>query len=107
MAYIKKFTNGAGFTGEYWRLTGLEINKFTDSIEARISCYKDKASKDENLAPFAHKTFNLKLSDINLLGNIPEQIYELLPDIKTKTGLASVNEVPFFVDAKSDEPTNQ
>ena len=66
MAYIKQFTNGAGFTGEYWRLTGLEINKFSDSIEARISCYKDKASRDDKLSPFAHKTFNLKLSDIDL-----------------------------------------
>lgn len=100
MAYIKQFTNGAGFTGEYWRLTGLEINKFTDSIETRISCYKDKASKDENLAPFAHKTFNLKLSDINLAEDIQEEVYKLLPTAKTKTGLASVNEVPFFADAQ-------
>lgn len=100
MAYIKPFTNGSGFTGEYWRLTGLEINKFTDSIEARISCYKDKASKDENLAPFAHKTFNLKLSDINLAEDIQEEVYKLLLTAKTKTGLASVNEVPFFADAQ-------
>ena len=100
MAYIKPFTNGAGFTGEYWRLTGLEINKFTDSIEARISCYKDKASRDEKLAPFAHKTFNLKLSDINLAEDIQEEVYKLLPTAKTKTGLASVNEVPFFADAQ-------
>lgn len=100
MAYIKPFTNGSGFTGEYWRLTGLEINKFTDSIEARISCYKDKASKDENLAPFAHKTFNLKLSDINLAEDIQEEVYKLLLTAKSKTGLASVNEVPFFADAQ-------
>ena len=100
MAYIKQFTNGAGFTGEYWRLTGLEINKFTDSIEARISCYKDKASKDENLAPFAHKTFNLKLSDINLAEDIQEEVYKLLLTAKSKTGLASLNEVPFFADAQ-------
>ena len=100
MAYIKKFTNGAGFTGEYWRLTGLDINKFSNSIEARISCYKDKASRDEKLAPFAHKTFNLKLSDINLAEDIQGEVYKLLPTAKTKTGLASVNEVPFFADAQ-------
>lgn len=100
MAYIKPFTNGSGFTGEYWRLTGLEINKFTDSIEARISCYKDKDSRDAKLAPFSHKTFNLKLSDINLAEDIQEEVYKLLLTAKTKTGLASVNEVPFFADAK-------
>jgi len=100
MAYIKQFTNGAGFTGEYWRLTGLEINKFSDSIEARISCYKDKDSRDEKLAPFAHKTFNLKLSDINLAEDIQEEVYKLIKTSKTKTGLASVNEVPFFEDAQ-------
>ena len=53
-------TNSGGGGG-----SGLEINKFTNSIEARISCYKDKASRDENLSPFAHKVFNLKLSDID------------------------------------------
>jgi len=99
MAYIKQFTNGAGFTGEYWRLTGLEINKFSDSIEARISCYKDKASRDENLSPFAHKVFNLKLSDIDLSKDIQEEVYKLIKTAKTKTGVASVNEVPFFEDA--------
>jgi len=100
MAYIKQFTNGAGFTGEYWRLTGLEINKFSNSVEARISCYKDKGSRDEKLAPFAHKTFNLKLSDINLAEDIQEEVYKLIKTSKTKTGLASVNEVPFFEDAQ-------
>ena len=100
MAYIKSFTNGSGFTGEYWRITGLEINKFSDSIEARISCYKDKTSRDENLAPFAHKTFNLKLSDIDLSKDIQEEVYKLIKTAKTKTGIASVNEVPFFEDAK-------
>jgi len=99
MAYIKKFTNGAGFTGEYWRLTGLEINKFSNSVEARISCYKDKGSRDTNLAPFAHKTFNLKLSDINLAEDIQEEVYKLIKTAKSKTGVASINEKPFFEDA--------
>jgi len=99
MAYIKKFTNGAGFTGEYWRLTGLEINKFSNSVEARISCYKDKGSRDTNLAPFAHKTFNLKLSDIDLSKDIQEEVYKLIKTAKSKTGVASINEKPFFQDA--------
>jgi len=99
MAYIKQFTNGAGFTGEYWRLTGLEINKFSNSVEARISCYKDKGSRDTNLAPFAHKTFNLKLSDIDLSKDIQEEVYKLIKTAKSKTGVASINEKPFFQDA--------
>jgi len=99
MAYIKQFTNGVGFTGEYWRLTGLEINKFSDSIEARISCYKDKDSRDENLSPFAHKVFNLKLSDIDLSKDIQEEVYKLIKTAKSKTGVASINEKPFFEDA--------
>ena len=100
MAYIKKFTNGAGFTGEYWRLTGLEINKFSNSVEARISCYKDKGSRDTNLAPFAHKVFTLKLSDIDLSKDIQEEVYKLIKTAKSKTGVASINEKPFFEDAK-------
>lgn len=99
MAYIKQFTNGAGFTGDYWRLTGLEINKFSNSVEARISCYKDKASRGTNLVPFAHKTFNLKLSDINLAEDIQEEVYKLIKTAKSKTGVASINEKPFFEDA--------
>jgi len=99
MAYIKPFTNGSGFTGEYWRLTGLEINKFTDSIEARISCYKDKASRDEKLAPFAHKVFTLKLENIELSKDIQEEVYKLIKTAKSKTGVASINEKPFFEDA--------
>ena len=101
MAYIKSFTNAAGFTGEYWRLTGLEINKFSNSIEARISCYKDKASRDENLSPFAHKVFNLKLSDIDLSKDIQEEVYKLIKTAKSKNGIASINETPFFEDAIS------
>ena len=99
MAYQKTFTNGAGFTGEYWRLTGLEINKFSNSVEARISCYKDKASRDTNLAPFAHKVFTLKLENIELSKDIQEEVYKLIKTAKSKTGVASINEKPFFEDA--------
>lgn len=99
MAYIKKFTNGAGFTGEYWRITGLEINKFSNSVEARISCYKDKESRDSGLVPFAHKIFTLKLENIELLKDIQEEVYKLIKTAKSKTGVASINEKPFFEDA--------
>lgn len=101
MAYIKKFTNGAGFTGEYWRLTGLDINKFSNSIEARISCYKDKTSRDTNLVPFAHKVFTLKLENIDLSKDIQEEVYKLIKTAKSNTGVASINEKPFFEDAIS------
>lgn len=76
MAYIKQFTNKSGFTGEYWRLTGLEINKFTDSIEARISCYIDKDTRDKGLNPFTSKKFILKLSTIDLSKNILDEVYK-------------------------------
>ncbi len=101
MAYIKSFTNKAGFTGSYWRLTGIEINKFSNSIDARISCYKDAASRASGLSPFAHKEYALKLSDVDMSKDVQSEVYKLLKTAKTKSVFS--NETPFFADAVSDE----
>lgn len=99
MAYQKTFTNAAGFSGDYWRLTAFDVKKVQGIVEAVVSCYKDKAARDSNKVPFANKSFSLKLSDIDLSQDIEEEIYKAIKNAKSKTGLASVNEVPFFADA--------
>lgn len=102
MALIKTFTNGSGFTGNYWKLMDLDTKKTTGTIEALVVCYIDKAARLANMKPFAQKTFTIKLSDIDLKKDIYEEVYKKLPTLKTKTGFAAVNEKPFFEDAEVD-----
>jgi len=99
MAYQKTFTNAAGFSGDYWRLTAFDVKKVQEIVEVVVSCYKDKAARDSKKVPFASKSFSLKLSDIDLSKDTQEEIYKAIKNAKSKTGLASVNEVPFFADA--------
>lgn len=99
MAYQKTFTNAAGFSGDYWRLTSFDVKKVQGVVEVVVSCYKDKAARDSKKVPFASKSFSLKLSDIDLSKDIQEEIYKAIKNAKSKTGIASVNEVPFFADA--------
>jgi len=102
MAYIKQFTNGAGFTGEYWKVTGLVVNKLSNFLEITVSCYKDKASRLDDKSPFAVKMFSIKLDAIDATKDIFEQVYKLLPTLKSTTEHVLSSSTPFFEGAKQD-----
>lgn len=84
---------------EYFVITNVSANKFTKKGEVEVAGYASKVARDSapNF-PVVTKHFEITFDDVN--GNLYAQAYAKLPTLKSKTGLASVNEVPFFEDAK-------
>ncbi len=76
MALIQKTTLSSGVTGDYWKITNLEIDKISNFLSVTISCYLNKDTRDKGLNPFTSKKFILKLSTIDLSKNILDEVYK-------------------------------
>ena len=80
---------------EYFVITNVSANKFTKKGEIEVCGYASKEARDSapNF-PVATKHLEVTFDDVN--GNLYAQAYLKLPTLKSKTGLAAVNEVPYF-----------
>lgn len=99
MALKKTFTNSSGFTGDFWLLSDVAVSKSTGTVEVKIACYKDQEAWEAGMTPFIFKSFSFKTSLIDLSKDVYEEVYKVLPTLKSKRGIAAVNEVPFFHEA--------
>lgn len=107
MAYIKKEQLKNGFSAEYWRLTGVDVNKATGLVELTFHGYKDKRTRLNNGLPIASKIFSAKVAEFDFTKDLFEQGYILASDKINFRKLERLNgEVvtpePFFADARKD-----
>jgi hypothetical protein len=97
MALQKMLENGAGNSGDYWRVDGIHLERKGGKMEARIHQYKSKADRTAG----KNKMDGMK----TLVVKIPGPAAKILLDAiylatkTTRTGDQQADEQPYFKDA--------
>jgi len=81
MAIVKSTSLDSGLSCEYWRVISATRNMDTDKVSARIVCYKDKASRDDDKKYVLSTNVNLDASDLDLEVNLIEWVYAQIKDM--------------------------
>lgn len=114
MALIKKIDSGAGYTIEYWHILTFEVKVKAKQVVAVIAGYVNKQARIDGLRPVQNKTLSIPTDQLDLNGNLRQQIYEwalaqkepVKEDAEKKMpsfGLLRNNNNTFFAGATSDK----
>ncbi len=99
MALIKEWEDPAGQTGDYWRMTQINIYRAAGVVEFTLMLYKDKAARDGGKHPIPsliHATIPLAGNDVTI-DELMAQGYTWLKE--NKHGDQTYDEEPYFKDA--------
>lgn len=99
MAYTKSLELNNGFTVSYWRITKIDANKTAKNVEVIVAGYKDKATRDADGRPVSSKIFLVPITSLDLNGNLFEQAYDAIKELKEQKDVFNPNATPFFSDA--------
>ena len=83
MALIKQVKD-RGVTGEYWHISGLSYNKDKDRTLAKLRCYIDKATRDNDINDYIAMPEFQKSVWVDGLVTM-DQAYEALKNQQTTT----------------------
>lgn len=78
MALQKEKTLASGVSGNYWRVSMLQFDRSTMSLEMQVSLYKDSTP---NLAPLGvHHRFKFTITQQEIVGNLVAWAYTKIKD---------------------------